>query len=380
MADGMHIALLASRIEAARRTYYNQTGELVLTDAAFDALEDELRRLDPNHPVLVKVGAPSGGAWPKATHRVPMTSLNKAQVNADLTGWAASCGTVPSGYVVMDKLDGLSVSLCYEQRRLVQALTRGDGTTGEDITRNVLLMQGAVRMLPATLPDGTPTPDVVYVRGEMVVLKSDFAKHFVGESNPRNTASGTSKRQTGHEKCAYLTVIAYRLLLDGVGRDTEVELTTLTKMGFKVPRWAKCADMAAVEAIYQSYVATVRDSLDYVIDGLVVEVNDYKAREALGDLGGRPKAAVAYKFMAPQRVTRLLNIDWQVGHSGRVTPVAVFEPVDFDGTKVERASLAGSRQVEHLKLFAGCQILVSRRNDVIPRVEANVSGGIENDI
>lgn len=374
------IGALVKRLEAAKDAYYN--GHPIMSDAQYDALEDELRRIDPQHPFLSKTGAalPINGAWPEVKHTIPMTSLNKAQVLPDLETWFKGCGLTPAvGVVWMDKLDGASIELRYERRRLVQAVTRGDGVTGQDITRNVLLMQGAIKMLPPTFsPSGSPVPDVVFIRGEIVCLLSDFDKYFQGESNPRNTASGTSKRQTGHEKCAHLTIITYDLMPNGQGMATKAdELTALAAAGFRVPKWGRVpATPAQVEAVYQQYVTSVRKTLDYLIDGLVVMVDDRNARESLGDLNGNPRGAVAYKFPHDSKPTVLRNIRWQVGNSGRVTPVAEFDSVNLAGAQVTQASLHTAKRVEKLKLFIGCRILVSRRNDVIPMVEANLDEGI----
>lgn len=380
------LATLVARIEAARDAYYN--GKPLMTDAAYDALEDELRRLDPNHPALKKIGAPvagplAGGGWPKVRHTIPMSSLNKAQVEADMAAWFAGCNA-PADVIVMDKLDGLSISLRYENRKLVQAVTRGDGETGEDITRNVLLMKGAVKMLPPTL-GGMATPATVYVRGEMVVTHADFKAHFPGESNPRNTASGTAKRQTDPAKCAYVTVMAYDLMPNGVSMATkQAELETLTFAGFHTPKWKRCKNLAEVAAVYADYIASVRKDIGYDIDGLVASVNDTATREALGDLNNRPKGAIAYKFPHEAKETTLRNIRWQVGNSGRVTPVAEFDAVTLAGASVKQASLHNISNIASLAhdarpgttvLLAGDKVVVSRRNDVIPYVESVIGGG-----
>ena len=371
------IEALAKQLEEAKNAYYNDAP--IISDAVYDALEDELRVLDPQNKVLLKIGAPTptGGAWPKVTHSVPMSSLNKAQVITDIQGWFTDC--TPTSVLVTDKLDGISLSLKYENRKLVQALTRGDGTIGENITRNVLLMKGAVKVLPPTLPNGTPTPQNVYVRCEIVCLKSDFALHFPTESNPRNTASGTAKRQSDTSKCAYLTVMAYQLLPNGKALESKtLEMKALKQMGFVTPRFQACQDATEVSALYEEYVNGVRSSLDYDIDGLVVDVDDRDARESLGDKNHRPKGAIAFKFPHELKPTILRNVRWQVGGSGRVTPIAEFEPVILGGRTIKKASLAGVRQVEHLNLYEGCSIMVCLRNDVIPRVEANISLGIPN--
>jgi len=380
---------LVEKLEAAQRTYYNNTGEYTINDAEYDALEDSLRKADPNNAFFTSVGAaaPVAGAWPKAKHGIPMGSLNKAQNTDDLTKWFASC--VPwsrCGVMVTEKLDGISIELRYENRELVQGVTRGDGETGEDITRNVLLMKGAIKMLPAQWQDGTPVPDLVFVRGEIICLKSDFAQHFKGESNPRNTASGTSKRRSNHEKCRYLTIKTYQLLPDGVAPPTKtIEMTNLEHAGFQVSNWDWTHGVqSTVESVYREYVDGKRDALDYDIDGLVVEVDETSVREGLGELHHRPKGAVAFKFPHEEKPTVLRNVRWQVGNSGRVTPVAEFDVVSLVGANVRQASLhnisnikrlidespdAGTTDPPKTALWGGDHIMVARRNDVIPYVE-----------
>lgn len=390
MSTQAHIDALATRIEAARVAYYNSAP--IMTDAAYDLLEDELRRLDPGHALFTKVGAavPVNGAWPEVRHQVPMGSLEKAQTLPDLSTWFTGCGLgAATVLTISDKLDGASLSLRYENRRLVQAVTRGDGSKGQDITRNALLFKGAVKMLPATLSNGMATPNLVFIRGEIVCLKSDFAAYFKGESNPRNTASGTSKRQTGHEKCAHLTFMAYNLMPDGMPMSSRsVEMVALNNMGFTVPRWTTVQGIPMVEDTYQQYIARTRASLDYDIDGLVVEINDTAQREAHGQHNDRPKGARAYKFPHEEKPTTLRNIRWQVGKSGRVTPVAEFDVVNLAGANVTNASLHNVGNIQRIItdsginqtlmsastcLCVGDQILVSRRNDVIPFVESLIS-------
>ena len=383
MATTIDVTGLVKKLTQYKDAYYN--GSPLVTDAQYDALEDELRRIDPQHPYFAKVGAPlpQGGAFPEVKHTTPMVSLNKVQVLTELSAWFKSCALSAADHVMaMDKMDGASLSLKYLKRRLVQVLTRGDGVTGQDVTRNALLMKGAVKMLPPTFADGTPVPDVVFVRGEVMCFLSDFTKHFPGESSPRSTANGTIKRQTGFDKCQFLTFVAYRCMPNGQSMTTKSgELASLVSFGFTLPKNARvAADPAQIEAIYQSYIAGVRKGLDYEIDGIVVEIDDATKREDLGDLNGNPKGACAYKFAHETRETILRTIEWQIGNSGRITPVAIFDEASFGGVKVGRASLAGVRQVEYLKLFPGCRILVARRNDVIPRVEANLDMGIVNDL
>ncbi len=218
---------LLTRLKTANEAYRN--GAPTITDAQYDALENDLRQamqaphaasdLKAAEAFLKNVGAPAPqNGWAKVKHRVPMGSLNKAQNEADMVSWEHNIGMkaqpnlVCTGYMVMDKLDGISISLRYENGVLTQAVTRGDGLIGEDITRNVRLMKGK----PNSISDITG-----YVRGEIVVLHDDFKTYFPGESNPRNTAAGTAKRQSNNDKCKHLTVVAFQWLPDaGDGVDT----------------------------------------------------------------------------------------------------------------------------------------------------------------
>ena len=363
---------LVALLNEARVAYYN--GTPVMTDAAFDTLEDELRALDPTNGYFKAVGAaPGSDGWPKFTHLVPMGSLNKAQDEGEMRSWVISC--TPTGKILItEKLDGISISLYYGKGILKRAVTRGDGIEGEDITRNVLLMKG----VPHRVPGFTG-----HVRGEIVCLHSDFEAHFKAEgySNCRNTASGVAKRQSDPTPCQHLTVICYEWLPDDGGLDSKWdEFEALKAAGFLVPRYALTdKGPGALQFVYRKYVDSLRDALDYDIDGLVLYVDDNGTRENLGDLNGRPKGAVAYKFPHEEKKTILRAIRWQVGKSGRITPVAEFDTVSLAGANVKQASLHNVANMRALLLkgkayrdsFAvGDEILVSRRNDVIPYVEA----------
>jgi len=376
------IQQLTDRLETANEAYRN--GAPTMTDAQYDALENELRAAAATASpadrktatsFLAKIGAPAPqNGWAKVKHRVPMSSLNKAQDEADMRAWAPAIrGLTPiscSDLFVMDKLDGISISLRYEHGVLAQAVTRGDGTVGEDITRNVRLMD---------VPNDTRDMNFTgYVRGEIVCLKSTFAKHFVGESNPRNTAAGTAKRQSDNSKCKHLTVVAFQWLPDAGDLPTKrEEVQALANAGFSIPRTSVEKNASGVQFAYDLYIASERDALDYEIDGLVIVLNDNAAWKAAGEKNHRPAGSVAYKFPHESQPTTLNDIRWQVGKSGRITPVADFDSVNLAGANVQKASLHNIANIGriaatagHLGLRKGDRITVSRRNDVIPYVEA----------
>jgi DNA ligase (NAD+) len=379
--DTVRIDELATLIRRYKDAYYN--GQPLVSDAAFDALEDELRALAPEHEVLAGVGAPLPGKseaevvreqtteWEKARHAIPMGSLNKAVSEAELRKWAARCEElaakeglegISSSLLVTEKLDGLSLECIYEKGVFKDAITRGDGEVGERITSNARRMKG--------VPHKLKKPVSVSVRGEIILKLSDLRKAFPGASNPRNQAAGTSKRFDG-QNCEYLTVLFYDL--EGEEQKTEgAKFERLAELGLTVPTWS-VTDLEGAMALHATYAEKTRGSLDYEIDGIVIRANDVHASHMLGEKANRPRAAIAYKFASQAKISRVKDILWDTGPSGRVSPIAVVEPVEIAGATVQRASLHNASNVAALGIGIGDEVLVSRRNDVIPYVEEVVA-------
>ncbi len=360
-------AELAKRVEKHRAAYY--AGKPEISDAAYDAIEDELRAIDPTNPVLAKVGSATlVDEWEKARHEIPMGSLNKAVDEDELRAWIARCnellekdgkGPIEEDLFVAEKLDGISIEVIYRDGKMVDAITRGDGDLGERITPNVARMKG----VPPRIKDNRS----MSVRGEIILRLSDMKAHFTTGTSPRNLAAGTSKRfdGTGSE---HLTVLFYDVA-DQLDVPTEVEkFAFLRTLGFATPRTAH-GSVDDVMKLYRDYSSSIRASLDYEIDGLVVYVNDLHTQALLGEVNKRPRGAVAFKFASPAKVTTVLEVRWETGPSGRVTPVAIVAPVELAGATVQRASLHNASNVRALGIGAGDEVLVSRRNDVIPYVE-----------
>lgn len=345
----------------ASTAYYND--EAIMEDFEFDALEAELRQLDPNNAHFKGVGAAPASAtgkvhWKKAIHSQPMGSLSKVQTPGEFSDWAKKRGN--HDFIIMPKFDGLSISLEYRDGRFVQAITRGDGIEGDDVTVNVMRIP-----FPKTFARYTG-----FIRGEVMIRKSSFAKNFIGEKNPRNSAVGTLKRLDG-AKCEFLTIFAYGITMKNPLSTKHDEIMMLRGAGFETYP-VKVGDAGDVLADYQDHIAGVRAALDYEIDGLVVAINDRDEREALGETDMRPNGAVAFKFPHEEAVSILRDVVWQVGTTGRIAPVAIFDPIQVSGVTVNRASLATAARVQSLKLFAGCRVVISRRNDVIPYLEKNL--------
>ncbi len=371
-SNAARIAELADLLRKYKDAYYN--GEPLVTDAAYDALEDELRELDPNHAILQTIGAPVPDEvvteWEKERHAIPMGSLNKVVNEAEFRQWAQRCDSlgaeselepISKDLLVTEKLDGLSLAVNYEDGRLVSAITRGDGHIGENITANARRMKG----VPAKLPK----PLTVSVRGEIILKLSDMKKGFPGyDAPPRNKAAGTAKRYNG-AGCEWLTVMFYDLEGGGEELPTEKEkFARLEELGLIVPPYA-ITDLDGAQKIHEEYAKSKRAALDYEIDGLVVRANDLRAQHLLGELADRPRAAVAYKFPSLAKISRVLGISWETGPTGRVTPIANVEPIEIGGAVVQFVVLHNVSNIERLGIGVGDEVLVSRRNDVIPHLE-----------
>lgn len=362
---------LAARVERYRASYY--AGHPEISDAAFDAIEDELRALDPTHPVLAKVGSAAlVTEWEKARHEIPMGSLNKVVSEEELRAWVARCEEllakeahaapdtpVDRDLFVAEKLDGISIEVIYRGGKLVDAITRGDGDWGERITSNVARMKG----VPARIRE----KGSLSVRGEIILRLSDMKRSYPGVTSPRNMAAGLSKRFDG-QGAEHCTVLFYDVAehLDIPTQRRKFEW--LRDLGFATPRTAYGAVSDVID-LYRRYANELRSGLDYEIDGLVVYVDSLHAQGLLGELNRRPRGAVAFKFASPAKVSRVTAIQWDTGPSGRVTPVAIVEPVELAGATVQRASLHNAANVRSLGIGVGDEVLVSRRNDVIPYVE-----------
>ena len=373
---------LAARIVALRDAYYG--GDPLVADAEYDALEDELRALVAAHPDLTpdpnplqQVGGPSELHAP-VRHSRPMLSLEKASTPEQI---AAFFARFPGqSVVVMPKLDGLSLALVYEDGRLARAVTRGDGTTGENVT--VL-----VRALGDGVPDAIDAAGRVEVRGELVMLRSTFTAYNAAHPdkpliNPRGAAAGTIRAKDP-------AVVAERRLrffafdletTDGARADVEDALRTL---GFDAADMRHCDSAAAAQEAIDAIEAG-RDELDYDLDGPVLRLADRNAYAAAGTRASSPRGALAYKFAAEEKTTVLADVVWDVGKIGKVAPTAVLEPVFVGGTTVTRATLANQEVIRARDVRIGDTVLVRRAGDVIPFVagvlDASKRTGAEREI
>ena len=383
-AAAAELGFLAAEIARHDRAYHVHDAPEV-TDAEYDALRARNAAIEAHFPALVRAdspnrrigGAPAGG-FGKVAHGVPMLSLDNAFDDADFTDFIDRArrflglaeGPIP--LVGEPKIDGLSISLTYENGQLVRAATRGDGATGEDVTANVRTM----KHLPPTL-NGAPAR--LEIRGEVFMTKADFLALNVAQeaaaekifANPRNAAAG-SLRQLDPAITASrpLSLFAYAM-----GQASERPAAThwewlarLRDWGFSVnPLSRLLVDTAAAPA-FQAEIAAARATLPYDIDGVVYKVNELALQSRLGYVGRAPRWAIAWKFPAEQATTVVEGIDVQVGRTGALTPLARLRPVNVGGVLVGRATLHNEDEILRLGVRVGDTVVIQRAGDVIPQI------------
>ena len=376
---------LRASIRDADYKYYVQDAPDV-ADAEYDGWMRELAELETAHPELASPDSPTqrvagtpSEAFEPVTHRVPMLSLNNAFADADVEAFDRrvrdALGIEIVRYACEPKFDGLAVSLVYEGGRFAVGATRGDGTTGENVTPNLR----TIAAIPLTLPKGAPPR--LEVRGEVVMLKRDFqrlnaAQAEKGEKlfvNPRNAAAG-ALRQLDPKGTAQrrLTFFAYGIgEVDGVKRSPETHgalMDWLEEMRFPVTRERKLvAGLAGLLGYYKTLGAR-RERLPFEIDGVVYKVDALALQQQLGFVSRAPRFAVAHKFPAEEMTTEVIGIDVQVGRTGAITPVARLKPVFVGGVTVTNATLHNEDEVRRKDVRIGDTVVVRRAGDVIPEV------------
>lgn len=357
-----------------------------IDDEAYDALMRELTEFEQTFPDLVTPDSPTqrvGGqptkSFPAVTHDAPMLSLANTYDEADVAAFdeRVRAGLAPYSprYVCELKYDGIAVSLIYEDGRLVRGATRGDGTTGDDITPNLR----TIRAIPLQLKGVNGR---IEVRGEAYMRRDDFERMnaergAAGEKlfvNPRNSAAGTLKLQDPREVARRpLQFVAYGLRMAGSGPVTHHEsLQKLRSLGFPVSRHLRrCSSVAEIVEFWRDQEAG-RDLLPFDIDGVVVKVDDLRHQERLGAIAKSPRWAIAFKFASRKAETRLQDILFQVGRVGTITPVADLEPVFVGGSTVSRATLHNEEYIRSLDIRVGDTVIVEKGGDVIPKVSGVV--------
>jgi len=382
------IEALREQIRGHDYKYY-VLAQPAISDEEYDKLLKELESLEKKHPELItpdsptqRVGSDLTKEFKPVEHKIPMLSLSNTYSEEELYDFDRR---VKDGladgekveYLVELKIDGASVSINYVNGVLKTASTRGDGTSGEEITNNVR----TIKSIPLKIKKDNSIPyklNDFEVRGEIFMIIKDFEnlnkereknseKTF---ANPRNSTAGTLKLQDPKVVAKRpLTTFTYSLISpEDELKSQEENLLTLRKLGFKVnEHYKKCISIEEVIRVCQEF-EKLRDSLKYEIDGAVIKVNSIEQQNKLGSIAKAPRWAVAFKFKSKQAITKIKDIVWQVGRTGAVTPVAELEPKFLAGSTISRATLHNSDEIERKDIRVGDTVVIEKGGDVIPKV------------
>jgi len=338
-----------------RHDYLYYYSEPEITDAEYDALKTQLQELDPSAPQLQRVGAPiEFSPLTTAKHKMPMGSLSNANNEEEFRDWYDKRNA--QALWMSYKMDGSSIELLYEEGRLTQAITRGNGIEGEDITHN------AVKFVPLVLNESFTGS----VRGEAYLKLSDFNQHFQGKANARNAANGTVRRKSG-QNAEHLSFAAFNIV-NGKAWPTEQEkFGYLLVLGFDIAPGQLVLN--ADEALeYYNETVTKRDQLDFEIDGVVAKLNELSDQTKWETDRKRPKYAIAFKFKAMGNTSVMHDVSWTVGHTGQVVPTAHVEPVSIGGTTIRNIFLNNPDEIRRLGVQLGDEVEIIRAGDCIPKI------------
>ena len=371
---------LVEQIAHHSHLYYNEASPEI-TDAEFDKLWDELSRLAPEHPQLKKVGSDPPPGSVKVEHLFAMRSLDKSSTGDEVTHFVSETTAQSRRFVCQPKLDGSALSLEYRRGRLVRAATRGSGTRGEDVTANV-------RRIP-NVPESLVWGGDCHVRGEVVMPLQTFRESYAKVApNPRNLAAGSLRQkhvEAGKGRAEDLVFLAYGAEFPTIGQrhpdspeppvfeyDSEV-ISWLQTEGIEVAGNEVIGGSdddttsAAIMTVVQRWTEG-RDAADWEIDGVVIKLDRLDKRELLGMTAHHPRWALAWKFPPEEATTVLMDVEWQTGRTGNVTPVSRVAPVRVSGVTVENTTLHNKGEVERLEIMVADKVRVVRRGDVIPKI------------
>ncbi len=385
-------AWLAEQIAHHSHLYYN-LAQPELSDAEFDRLWNELKQMDPDHPQLSRVGADIAPGSVKVDHLFPMRSLDKATTKEELAHFVNATTGGATRFLSQPKLDGSALSLEYRMGRLVRAATRGSGERGEDVTRNARKV--------ANIPHTLPKPVDVHVRGEVVMPLKVFNEKYRDVSpNPRNLAAGAlrQKHADGKADASDLVFQAYDAqvplgddrhpdseTVPDMDNDTAMLVWMEDELGIVPAPWeVHEAPTPAQTAMLMDDATTVwtekRGTYAYEIDGVVFKLDNLEQRNVLGMTAHHPRWALAWKFPPEEATSVLLDVEWQTGRTGNITPVARIAPQRVGGVTVENTTLHNPGEVERLGVRIGDKVLIVRRGDVIPKIEQALGRATEGDM
>ena len=384
MTETERIYILREQLHEHNHRYY-VLNQPIVSDQEFDLMMHELQDLEARHPELydansptMRVGSDITKEFSQVAHRYPMLSLANTYSEVDVEEWynQVSRGLEGEEFEVCCemKYDGLSISLTYEHGRLVRAVTRGDGVRGDDVTANVR----TIRSIPLVLQPDLGYPDVFEIRGEILMPWQSFnrlneEREGIGEqpfANPRNAASGTLKSQDSRVVAERgLDAYLYYLLGEEVNIEGHYEALQAAKAwGFKVSEGVRKVRSLAEIYEFINYWDTARKALPVATDGIVLKVNSLRQQRHLGFTAKSPRWAIAYKYRAERVCTKLLEVTYQVGRTGAVTPVANMETVQLAGTRVHRATLNNADFISAFNLHEGDWLYVEKGGEIIPKI------------
>ena len=374
---------LKNKIEKYNNLYYNEDNPII-SDMEYDGLLRKLKEMEKEYPALLeiddspteKIGGTASNKFSKVEHKVPMLSLSNTYNIVEIEDFDKRVKKIINfsekiEYILELKLDGLSISLIYENGNLTRAVTRGDGKIGEDVTENIMEIE--------SIPKKLKEPISLEVRGEIILPIPNFNKineerEENGEevfANPRNAAAGTIRQldSTIVSKRGLDCYLYYLVNAENYGIKTHLEsIKFIEKLGFKTTKvFEKYSDFKTLEKSIEKW-RIKREKLDYETDGLVIKINDFSFYETLGYTTKSPRWAIAYKFPAEQVKTRLLDVTFQVGRTGVVTPVAELEAVNLSGSVVKRASLHNFDEIRRKDIKIGDNVIVEKAAEIIPQV------------
>ena len=386
------VAWLAEQIAHHSHLYYN-LAQPEVSDAEFDRLWDELKSLDPHHAQLGRVGADVPPGSVKVDHLFPMRSLDKATTDEELSHYVNTTTGGATRFLSQPKLDGSALSLEYRMGRLVRAATRGSGERGEDVTRNALKV--------ANVPHTLPLPVDVHVRGEVVMPLAVFDEKYRDVSpNPRNLAAGAlrQKHADGKADASDLVFQAYDAQVPlgddrhpdsqpvpDMANDTDMLVWMEDTLGIVPAPWTLHEGSTPSETVASLAQSTVewtekRASHAFEIDGVVFKLDNLAQRDALGMTAHHPRWALAWKFPPEEATSVLMDVEWQTGRTGNITPVARIAPQRVGGVTVENTTLHNVGEVDRLGISIGDKVLIVRRGDVIPKIEKALGRAAPSDL
>ena len=392
---------------------YYVLSEPIIPDGEYDRLYKQLEKIEQDSPALVtadsptqRVGSGLSKTFPTVQHLVPMLSLDNSYNAEDLVDWDRKAkeltGLDTVEYCIEPKFDGASISLIYENDLLVRGTTRGDGVAGEDITTNIK----QIRSIPLSAPFSKYGIQQIEIRGEIIMSKKSFEAYNASQveqglamlANPRNAASGSLRMKDPREVAKrnleaflyhvsyYVTTDGFTLAIDGKGNDALPDqpplathsgsLDLLWECGFRSPKKEKQVLQGIEQVIKHVHdFEILRDELPYEIDGLVIKVNSLVLQDKMGMTTHHPRWAIAFKFKARQATTRLRGVEFQVGRTGAVTPVAKLDPVFLAGVTIGSISVHNEEYIREKDLRIGDTVLIERAGDVIPQIVQSIPEG-----